>query len=305
MSSRDRMIPNMICLAVLMVTCILLSACGASAPENREESTAAPAHGPERVVALSRSVGELWTLAGGELCGVTEDAKDLQGLKEDVSLIGSLSRPSLEAILACEPDLVMLTEDLSAHKEIAQQLRDMKIPVLTIDLEGFDDFAEVMKDLTGRTGREDLYQKNVEEVRKRIDEITADAGKKEPEGGSSFLCMRVSATKNKVLKQDYFACAIMTDLGLKNIAGSDSALDELNLEAIVRADPAWIFIVLQGDEDEAMAAYRDAFASQSVWSDLTAVQQDRVIVLPKDLFQYKPNARWDEAYRYVFEILFP
>ena len=36
----------------------------------------------------------------------------------------------------------------------------------------------------------------------------------------------------------------------------------------------------------------------------TAVQEGRVYVLPRDLFHYKPNARWAESYAYLYELLF-
>ena len=42
-----------------------------------------------RVVALSRSVGELWLLAGGKLVGATDDALDLEGISQDTASIGS------------------------------------------------------------------------------------------------------------------------------------------------------------------------------------------------------------------------
>ena len=38
---------------------------------------------------------------------------------------------------------------------------------------------------------------------------------------------------------------------------------------------------------------------------LTAVKQDRLILLPKELFHYKPNARWGESYAYLAKILYP
>lgn len=316
------------CIVILL--CILAAACGDAGARPETEgseavttggSTAVPEAGSEtgpqaesidggarfsadsRAAALSRSVGELWLLAGGQLAGVTEDALDLPGLSPDTVSIGTLSRPSLEAILACKPDFVMLTEDLSAHKTIAEQLEELGVPVLVADIENFSDYRDMMITLTDYTGRDDLYQKNCEAVSQQIDEIVKKAEKAGTED-QTYLCLRVSATKNKALKADHFACAILSDLGLKNVAEGDTALDELSLEVIVRADPDWIFLVLQGEEDEAMAAYRDAFASQEVWSSLKAVREDRIVVLPKDLFQYKPNARWAEAYEYAYEIIF-
>ena len=73
-----------------------------------------------RVVALSRSVGELWLLAGGKLVGATDDALDLEGLSQDTASIGSLPRPSRERSAAIEPDLAMLTEEPSASRENKQ-----------------------------------------------------------------------------------------------------------------------------------------------------------------------------------------
>jgi len=35
------------------------------------------------------------------------------------------------------------------------------------------------------------------------------------------------------------------------------------------------------------------------------VKEGRYIVLPKDLFHYKPNNRWGESYQYLGEILYP
>ena len=93
-----------------------------------------------RVVALSRSVGEMWLLAGGQLVGTTDDALDLPSLAGDCVSIGTLSKPSLEQVVACEPDLVMLTEDLSVHKELHQSLDEAGIPVLVVNIDSFDDY---------------------------------------------------------------------------------------------------------------------------------------------------------------------
>ena len=251
-----------------------------------------------RVVALSRSVGELWLLAGGKLVGVTDDALDLEGISQDTASIGSLSKPSLEQIVALEPDLVMLTEDLSAHREIHESLDALGIPVLVVDIDSFDDSALVMELLTEATGRGDLYDQDVTTVAAEIDALLA-ANRFE----GTYLAIRTSATKNKVLKSDYFACDMLDDLGLTNIADDSSVFDELSLEAIAEADPDWIFVVLQGAGDDAIAAYREAFEQNPVWSELTAVCEGHVVILPKDLFQYKPNARWAEAYYYLYRIL--
>ncbi len=266
------------------------------------ESTEATTETPQKVVALSKSVGEMWLLAGGELVGVTEDALELDGLSEDVVSIGSLSSPSEEAILALEPDLVLMTLDLSAHQQLKEDLEALGIAVTAVDIEGFQDYKDTMYAFTQLTGREDLYQTNCLDVETEIMSVLAAFDDSQTEG-KTYLCMRVSATKNKVLKQDYFACEILDNFGLTNVAEDDSALSDLSMEAIAAADPDYIFVIYQGQESEAETIYEEVFTSQAAWANLKAVVNESVYVLPKDLFQYKPNARWGEAYEYIYEIL--
>lgn len=255
---------------------------------------------PQSVVALSKSIGDLWLLAGGKLSGITDDGLKLEGIGEAKS-IGTLASPSLESILALDPDLVLLTEDLPPHKKMAEELEAQDIPVERIKISSFADYDSYLKQFTEVTGCDDLYQKNVTDVKADIDDVLADSGI--DLAGKTYLELRVSATKNKALKDDYFASEIFNDFGLSNIASDDSSLDDLSVEAILAADPDYIFVVPQGKEDEAQKAYEEAFTSDPAWNTLSAVQNDEVFVLPKDLFQYKPNARWAEAYQYVADIL--
>lgn len=294
---------------------------------------------PKSVVAVSKSIADLWLLAGGELSGTTEDAMELDGIGENTAVVGTLSRPNSEAILALEPDLVLLAVDIPAQKELKAELDEMGIRTMAIEIDSFEDYKACMKELTELTGRDDLYEQNAVQVGERIEAIKADvqngsskdsdsaAGTQSQAGTASdsdgsistdsqsdnavaadngsktFLALRVSATKNKVLKDDYFACEIFRDFGLRNIAEDDSRIDELNIEAIVAANPDYIFIIPQGKESEAMESYKTQFESNEVWSSLDAVNRGRLYTMPKDYFQYKPNAQWDLAYEYVRDLL--
>ena len=80
-------------------------------------------------------------------------------------------------------------------------------------------------------------------------------------------------------------------------------LDGLSMEEILRADPDFIFISTMGKESAAKA-HMEEVLSQPVWQSLTAVKNGRVIYLPKDLFQFKPNARWGDAYAYLIEVFY-
>ena len=76
----------------------------------------------------------------------------------------------------------------------------------------------------------------------------------------------------------------------------------MNMEDILTEDPDVLFFSLMGDVDAALANVNDLL-SQPAWQQLRAVREGNVHILPKDLFHFKPNARWAEAYAYMIDAL--
>lgn len=257
---------------------------------------------PKSVVALSKSVAEMWLLAGGELSGTTDDALELSAefpSAEKAVSVGSLTTSSLEAIISLNPDFVILTQDIPLHKKLYGNLKSLGIKTYIADVKSFADYDRVFKDFTELTGRSDLYKKNVLDVKASIDSIVGDSKKQQ---GKTYLFIRVSAAKNKVLKE-HFGNEIFQSFGLKSMVEDDSALDEVGIEAIVSSDPDYIFVVQQGKQKNAEEAFYKAYSSNPAWNGLSAVKNGKVFVLPKEFFNYKPNARWAEAYKVVKELL--
>ena len=252
-------------------------------------------------MALSKSVAEMWLLAGGEIAATTDDGLELEGATKAVS-VGGLTTASLEAILSVNPELVIMTLDIPLHKKIHTSLRDFGIKTYIADVKSFADYEKFMTDFTALTGRKDLYEKNVLQVKKAIEKVVEKAGAPVGAAPATYLFLRVSSTKNKVLK-DHFGNEIFQDLGLKSIVSDDSPLDEIGIEAIINADPDYIFVVAQGEQKKADEAFYKAYKSNPAWAGLKAVKNDRVFMLPKELFNYKPNARWAQAYEVVGNLI--
>jgi iron complex transport system substrate-binding protein len=97
---------------------------------------------------------------------------------------------------------------------------------------------------------------------------------------------------------------MLNELGTYNVAeGAKVLLDGLSVEEVLMQNPEMIFVSSMGNEDAAKRNV-EALFSEGAWQTLDAVKNGRIYFLPKDLFQYKPNARWAEAYRYLTEILY-
>lgn len=313
----------------LLLLAALLSACGApqgeaspspSAEQSAQQPDPAPqpvtltdADGrtlsfdgqPQRVVALLGSFGEAWLDAGGTLVGITEDARSERGLDlgEDVAIVGSVKSPNLEVILSLEPDFAILSADLSAHRQAALSLEEAGIPCGLFHVEYFEDYLALMASFTALTGREDLYQTNALDVQARIEELLAQPL---PGEGQTALLLRAYGTGCKAKGTDTHTGAILADLGFTNVADLyPSMLEELSMETILEEDPDCIFLTTMGDEGKALENFHQQIETNPAWGYLTAVREGRCYVLPQDLFHYKPNARWAEAYEYIADVTVP
>ena len=256
---------------------------------------------PRRVAVASGSLAECWLLAGGDICAVTQDARE-RGLPvpEDAIDLGSLKNPSLEVILSLGPELVLLSPTLNGHLQMAETLDRAGIPYACFDTESFPDYLKLMEIFTGLTGRRDLYKTHALDMIPVVERAIAGCAAE----GASVLLLRSSSVKIKALNSDTMVGSMLREFGCENIADDHAGLlDELSLEAIVHADPDFIFITCMGDTAEAKAQIEAGFAANPLWDRLQAVQDGRCFYLEKELFHYKPNARWGESYEKLAELL--
>ena len=294
------------CLCLLFIALLLLpsiaGAEGAALVDDR--GAAIPTAAPQRVVSLYGSYAEAWAQAGGTLVGATEDAVSERGMDlGEAQIIGTTKAPNLELILALDPDLVLLSLDIAAQVSAAEVLEAAGVPCAAFRVDTWQDYARMMDVFTALTGRRDLYEAIVPPMQAAIGETIASA---QAQNAPTVLLLRAYSTGVKAKADDNLAGAMLEDLGCVNIAARQpSLLEELTLEAIVVEDPDCIFIsVMGGDEEAALAVGEETLGQNPAWQGLTAVKEGRVYVLPRDLFHYKPNARWAESYAFLYELLF-
>lgn len=289
--------------ALLLALCLWVALAGCGAPAGDSAGGSAVSTGDSRVVCLYGSYAEAWLLAGGQLCGVTEDAVKERGLDVGgAEIIGTVKEPNAEAIIALEPDLVIFSEDIAAQTEMVDVLTGAGIPCSGYRVDTFEDYSNMMKEFCEQTGHPELVEEYVGKVAKQIE--AARGAYTFQEDGPSVLLIRAFATGIKAKTDDELAGAILKDLGCQNIADEHpSMLEDLSLEEAIAADPDFIFVTTMGDEAKALGYLDSLIDGNPAWSGLTAVKEGRYVVLPKDLFHYKPNNRWGDSYEYLGKIL--
>lgn len=298
--------------SLLCVLTLLLGGCGRTVapPDTAWSYSFCDANGHavtvrslDRVAVLYGSFAETWVLGGGRLCAATEDYVTERGGNTDgVTIIGTVKAPNVETLLALSPTLVILSADIAAHATLADTLRQMQIPTACMRVDSFEDYYQFLRIVTDMTARANRFQVHGIDVKH---EIEAVLDRTAAHTAPSVLLLRAYSTGVKVKADDNFVGTMLSELGGQHVSNSfPSLLEELSLETILQADPSCIFVTTMGDEQAALAALQSSLYDHPAWQSLSAVQNGQVFVLPKELFHYKPNARWGESYRYLESCLY-
>ena len=261
---------------------------------------------PENVAVLFSSFADMWHLAGGKV-SVTVGESVERGICEPSVLLvdkGAGKSINLDLLISYKPDLVICSADIAAQSSLSDILEAADIPCANFRVESFSDYLRVLDIMTDITGNKDAYKTYGTDLKESIDALMSELAY---EDKKSMLFIRAGttpkATKAK-RAEDHFAAKMLEELGVYNIAdNAEVLLDGLSIEEILRADPDCIFITTMGNE-ELSKAYMDSLLSDTVWQSLDAVKNKNCYYLPKELFQFKPNGRWYEAYYALWEILY-
>lgn len=303
----------------LLLLSVLLSGCTAPATVQTGEGyytfsdstgeTVILPQKPEKVAVLFSSFAEVWLLSGGRVSVTVGESVDRGFADENAVLVdaGAGKTVDLERLLAERPDFVIASADIPAQVDACDRLREAGIPCALFRVDTFDQYLAMLKICTDITGDGDAYRRHGEQVAQEIHDILSrvealDAPRKDIlfiRAGSQY-----SATKAKRAPEN-FVCIMLEELGAHNIADDAPVLlDGLSQEEILLRSPQHIFLTTMGSEDAARQYIEELFAGP-LWREVAAVRNGDYTFLPKELFHFKPNGRWAQAYRYLAECLYP
>ena len=255
---------------------------------------------PEKVAALLGSFAQVWHLAGGRVAAAPDDAfSELKVPRDEMAVnLGETKELSLELLLQIQPDFVIASANSTQHLQWQQQLEEVGISVAYFRVDGFSDYLRMLKictDITGCTDRYETYgtsqQSAIDAVRHRFPD--AD--------GPRVLVLRASHKAIRAKTGDETVLGVMLrELGCRNVAEEPGAFvdpDRVTMDDIAALDPDYIFVVPSGDDEVGMQALLDqTLGDDPRWPNLTAAKNGRAYVVEKELFQFKPNHRWAQAY---------
>ena len=227
---------------------------------------------PERVVTLNPSAAQtMWEIgAESEVVGVSQYASYLEGADAKANVSGA-SGPSVEAVLATNPDLVLVpSSSYGAAEERTEQIRAQGSPVFVFG-EGtsMESVANKTERIGRLTGNCEAGVERAAEMRRSIASMQRVLnGTERPVGLNVFFGYTSGANT--------FIGDVMETGGLRNGAAERgvSGFNPINDETVVALDPAWIVVPEHSGVPETPA-----------YNTTTAVREGNVVVVDTNYLQ--------------------
>ena len=239
----------------------------------------------ERVVTLAPNLTETIYALGlaDKLTGDTTYC-DIPPAAKDKPHVGGPQNPSLEAIVAMHPDLVLASTSIN-RAETADALLKLGIPVYTTSDEhtvrGMLDSTAGIADLLGV---KELGAKLVADMQKRLDGLHA-ALQDRPMVHVLFVVWEDPLLS---IGQNTFIADALRWAGAESVITSDQNWPQVSMEEVVRLQPD--YIVLTADHMKAEDPKQSSdLRTRPLWRNLQAVKLGRVVVASDEMTRPSPG----------------
>lgn len=268
---------------------------------------------PDKVVIVFNSILGLWYYNGGTSMTKAKGTTNVPEEALDNMDMGSAASVSLEAVYALEPDLVILSGNVSSQVALAPILRESGIEVMIIDTKthAYERFKANSYLFSKIVTTSDDYDLRVGTIAETVETIIEKAKAKAIEDKPTVASLFATSKKLSIDSESALTGEMIALLGGENILKSEDILVEgdtrvaFSIEALIVKNPDIIMVSTMGSVDACKENIDKMIEENPAWSELTAVVNNQVYYLPKEFSVYKPNQRYDEAFMYIAEILYP
>lgn len=272
-----------------------VSPAAASSPATSSPATSAEAAAPAasaeaqsdspRVVALEYSYLDMLAALGvtpvGAALGNTGSERGAPAYLEPylagVSDVGTRAQPSLEAISALKPELILA--DSKTHTQVLPALREL---ARTQDYPNrsasYEDVLEQLRSIGELTGTQEAAAAELERQAGLLRDMQADASADAP-----AVLVGVATPEGFWVHSDQsFAGSLFQKVGRQNVAGAQGGevIYEVSLEGLAALNPPSMLLMTGPDETPITATW----ATNPLWQGLAAVKANRVYEVDRDLW---------------------
>ncbi len=234
---------------------------------------------PERIVSHVPPITEtIFALGLGDRLVAVSDYCDYPEEAKEKPSIGNYYNPSIENIVAMEPDLVLT----DGHSDSIKPLDDLGITFIVIDPTNIDEIFESIELLGRATGEQSAAEALIKEMRDGFAKTTDKVAGATPRR-VIYLIDATEINNPWTAGPGSFPDYLITMAGGSNVAArAGTAWAQLSIEEIIDADPE--YIILPGSHGTAFTP-REALEENAAWRETTAVKEGNIFIVEGDLVE--------------------
>jgi iron complex transport system substrate-binding protein len=258
----------------LLLGTVLIAVCWSGAPAGSDPSAQSePPAQILRVVSMNPSLTQMLIALDAQhvLVGVDEYSAEHEPAIAALPRVGGLFNPSLEAVVALEPDLVVLVSSVQ-QRDFRSRLRELGVEVIELTGHTLDQILESMQTLGDRIGRSQAARERVAAIRSTWVDVAQEASQR-PRRSAVLVVQRDPLY---LVGGGSYLDAMLDAAGLDNAAAEYlEAYPRVSLEWLIAAEPQ---VIIDSSEDPVAA-----IEHWSRWASIPAVAAGRVVAIPQGL----------------------
>lgn len=254
---------------------------------------------PERIVSFGPSITEILFALGLEdnVVGVS-DFCDYPEAAKSKEKIGNAFSPSVEKVVALEPDLVVTVE----HEQFNSDLDSLGITFIVLspgDVRSIVDSISLAAEVTGKAKEGKRLVEDMEATITRVADSVKDATKVKV----FFIVDATDPNSPWTAGPGSFIDDIINMAGGENVAASATGdWVQISTEEIVNSDPD--IIIIQTMMGGVPTVAKEVLEEHLVWKQMTAVKQDRIYFIDGDIVS-RPGPRIVQGLEEMAKIIHP
>jgi iron complex transport system substrate-binding protein len=252
---------------------------------------------PESFATLSMGDMDIIDVLGGKIVGRPDTKLTLPDELKKAQVIGNAHQPNFEQIASLKPDVLV------ANNGFQKNVPTVEGQGTQVIISSANSVQDIQKNI-------ELYGTVMkkEDKAKEINQKMNDQMKKY-EKKSDVKALLVYGAPGTYLAAlpTSLSGDILEKTGGKNIASDFPETKEypqyaqLSVERIIEANPDVIYLITHGDPKSVKKAFEGEMMKNEAWKNLEAVKQNRVVILPPDLFGSNPGTKVTEAMDFMYK----
>jgi iron complex transport system substrate-binding protein len=236
-----------------------------------------------RIVSLAPNLTEtVFAIGAGDLLVGDTDYCDYPAEALKKTRVGGPVNPSLEKIAALHPDLVLATPTINRLVTV-QSLEQLGISVYVTDPRTVNDILSSTETLGRLLGSSDKSAALVASLRGRVQQLRERLSGTEPK---SVFFVTWTEPLISVGGNTFLADALRL-AGARSVITTSQDWPTVNLERVVSSQPE--YLVFSSDEPDRVHQQIAELRHRPGWSDLEAIERDRVIILGEEFSRPAPR----------------